>query len=70
MWKDVHEKYKSQEIKWLLKGTESNALVWCADGSYKRKVAPYVSGAGWMVFCTKSKKSTEGQFFEYSESAT
>ena len=56
-------------MDWLLKGMKNNYLVWCADGSYKRKVAPFVSGAGWMVYCTKSKKSMEGQFFEYSDSA-
>ena len=69
MWKDVREKYEGRDMYWLMEGMKNNSLVWCADGSYKRKVAPFVSGAGWMVYCTKSKKSMEGQFFEYSDSA-
>ena len=57
MWKYVKEKYEGQDMEWLLEGMKNNSLVWCADGSYKRKVALYVSGAGWMVYCTKSNKS-------------
>ena len=41
MWKDVHEKYKNQDMLWLLDWMENNTLVWCTDGSYQRKVASF-----------------------------
>ena len=44
-------------------------LVWCADGSYKRKTAPDVCGVGWVVECTKTGKKLEGFFFEISDDA-
>ena len=58
----------TNDMNWLLEWMKVCTLVWCEDGSYKRNVAPFVSGAGWMVFCTKSGKTTEGNCFEYSDS--
>ena len=49
----------------MLAGT----LVWCCDGSYKKKVAPTASGAGWVVYCKKTGNLLEGYFFEISEDA-
>ena len=56
-------------MDWLRDGMVNGTLVWCADGSYKRKVAPDVSGAGWIVECTKCGKRMEGSFYEESDSA-
>ena len=56
MWESVDEKYKSQDINWLFEGMKEGTLLWCAYGSYKQKAAPFVSGTGWRVFCTKSGK--------------
>ena len=69
MWEFVDEEYKGQDMEWLREGMVNGTLVWCADGSYKRKVAPEVSGAGWVVECAKSGKHMEGSFYEESDSA-
>ena len=47
----------------------TNFLVWCCDGSYKKKVAPDASGAGWVLYCKKTGNSLEGFFFEISDDA-
>jgi len=69
MWEFVEEKYKEDDMDWLREGMINGTLVWCSDGSYKRKVAPEVSGVGWVVECTKCGKRMEGSFYEESDSA-
>ena len=69
MWDFVEDKYKDMDMKWLKEGMLNGTLVWCSDGSYKRKTAPEVSGAGWIVECTKTGSRMEGSFYEVSDSA-
>ena len=54
---------------WLVDGTNNNTITWCTDGSYHRKPAPEVSGAGWMACCTKTNNNMTGSFYEISEDA-
>ena len=69
MWEFVDEKYKEDDMDWLREGMINGTLAWCSDESYKRKVAPEVSGVGWVVACTKCGKRMEGSFYEESDSA-
>ena len=46
MWEFVNGKFKEGDMDWLREGMVNGTLVWCSDGSYKRKIAPDVSGAG------------------------
>ena len=46
---------------------KNGTLVWCSDGSYKRKVVPEVCGVGWVVECAKCGKRMEGSFYEISD---
>ena len=39
------------------------------DGSFDRKRAPLISGAGWEITCHKAKTFLKGSFFEVSNSA-
>ena len=48
---------------------KNNTIIWCTDGSYHRKPAPKVSGAGLMAYCTKTSNNTTGSFYEISEDA-
>ena len=63
MWDNADKRYKNQEISWVFEGIKEQTLVWCADESIKLKVAPVVSGAGWMVCCTKSGKNNGRNYF-------
>ena len=44
-------------------------LLWIADGSYKRKNAPHVSGVGWILYCTRTHQEMKGRFYEVSKEA-
>ena len=56
-----HEMAQGGHVEWKV------GVVFC--GSYKRKIAPEVSGAGWIVECTKTGSRMEGSFYEVSDSA-
>ena len=60
MWNLVSEEDKSQDLSWIRDGMINGTLVWCCDGSYKKKVAPTASGAGWLVYCTKTGNILKG----------
>ena len=38
MWEFIEDKYKSKDMRWLQEGMLNGTLVWCSDGSYKRKL--------------------------------
>jgi len=56
-------------MTWLVDGMKKNTITWCTDGSYHRKHAPKVSGAGWMAYCTRTNNNMTGSFYEISEDA-
>lgn len=51
MWENIDQ---AQDLTWILEGMQNNTLVWVRDGSYDRRQAPTVSGAGWVIYCCKS----------------
>ena len=69
MWKWVENEGRKQDVEWIVNGMKEGCLVWVADGSYKRKIAPCVSGVGWIVYCTKIQRKTKGRCFEVSKEA-
>ena len=69
MWEFVDQQYRKEDLSWLKEGMINVTLIWCEDGSYKRKIAPLVSGVGWVVQCIALGKSMKGNFYEESESA-
>ena len=69
MWEHMTDETKNQDFSWIETAMKEGTLVWCADGSYKRKVAPDVCGVGWVVECTKTGKRLEGLFYEVTEDA-
>lgn len=60
--------FKLEDISWLKEGMRNGTLVWCADGSYKRKVVPLVLSVGWVVECMACEKRMKESFYEESES--
>jgi len=55
---------------WLVEGIRNGTVVAVADGSYDRKTAPDVSGAGLVLCCTNAEKMLRVRFFERSRSAS
>jgi hypothetical protein len=53
----------------IVREIASGEAVWVGDGSYNRKIAPEVSGGGWIIYCPSSKASVRGNFYETSEDA-
>jgi hypothetical protein len=64
MWENVRNEEK--ELDWVAAAMQEGTAIWVTDGSYNRKVAPDVSGAGWLVYCTKRDKKLFGWFYERS----
>ena len=68
MWDEVES--EDQDLTWLIAGLKQGSIIAVADGSYDRKKAPEVSGAGWVLCCTRSRKMLRGSFYEISASAS
>ena len=70
MWEHVTEEDRNRDLSWVREGMLAATLVWCCDGSYKKKVAPTASGAEWVLYCKKTGNLLEGYFFEISDDAS
>ena len=65
MWDRIKD--EEQDLQWLVSGLENGTIVCVTDGSYDRKIAPDISGAGLMLlYCTKAKRVLRGNFYEKS----
>jgi hypothetical protein len=68
MWDGVED--PQQDLQWLVDGLKNGTLLCVTDGSYHKKLAPTVSGAGWLICCTSAHKMLRGNFYEISPSAS
>jgi hypothetical protein len=67
MWDNIIEGHN--EVDWIRTALESNTFIGVTDGSYNRERASTVSGSGWVICCTKSKRILRGSFHETSPKA-
>lgn len=67
MWESLEGKY--EDTKWLATALEGGTATMVTDGSYNGSLAPFVSGAGWIVACTAQHKILGGWFYERSSKA-
>ena len=44
----------------------NGTAIWVTDGSYIKEVAPDISGAGWILHCTRTTYRLYGSFVEKS----
>ena len=51
MWAKVIN--EGSNLDWLVNALNNGTVI--TDGSYKKDIAPDVSGAGWVIYCTQSK---------------
>ena len=68
MWDGIED--KEQNLQWLVSGVEKGTRVCVTDGSYVRNVAPNISGAGFVLCCTKVKRMLRGNFYEKAKTKT
>ena len=67
MWSNVYN--ERGDLQWLVDAMLNGTVIWVTDGSYIREIAPLISGAGWLVYCTTAKCKLHGSFFERSAKA-
>jgi hypothetical protein len=67
MWNNIVEGYI--EVEWIKTALETNTFIGVTDGSYNRERASTVSGSGWLICCTRSKRILRGSFYEISPKA-
>ena len=67
MWTNVVNEGK--HLRWVVDALKNGTAIWVTDGSYNRTVAPHISGAGWLIYCTSCNRKLYGSFVEYSAKA-
>ena len=67
MWTNVGN--DGTNLDWVVAALSSGTAIWVTDGSYNKDIAPHVSGAGWVLYCTSTGKRLYGNFYEFSEAA-
>ena len=67
MWQYVEG--DAAEMDWFNTALTEGSIVMVTDGSYNKALAHNISGAGWMVTCTKQQKMIGGWFYEQSSKA-
>ena len=68
MWDKLEN--EDQDLALLIAGLKQASVIAVADGSYDRKKAPEVSGAGWVLCCTRSWRMLRGNFYKVSPTAS
>ena len=58
------------DTTWLAQALAAGTLVCVTDGSYDRRKAKDLSGAGYVIYCTASGKKITGSLVERSEDAS
>jgi hypothetical protein len=65
MWCNMVNGDKSKDnMQWVAEGMTAGTLIWTTDGSYDRKRAADLSGAGWIIFCKATRHRITGLFWE------
>jgi hypothetical protein len=71
MWDNIDPGAHSKDnLLWIGEGTTKGLLIWTTDGSYNRKKAVDLSGAGWIIFCRNTGRQITGAFWERSSTAS
>ena len=66
MWRDLRG---NTDPEWIRQALEKGTLICATDGSYDRKKAVNLSGAGWVIRCSDSKQMLSGALVERSQAA-
>ena len=61
---------KHENMSWIATALYDGSAIIVTDGSYNRVLAPRVSGAGWVLVSTNSRRMIYGSFYEISRAAS
>ena len=67
MWTNIVN--EGDGLQWVVDAISKGTGTWVTDGSYNREVAPLISGAGWIFYCSTTKLRLYGSFYERSPKA-
>ena len=67
MWEDIEN--TSPNMRWAVEALAQGTGIMVTEGSYVRETHPDISGAGWILFCTKTGNKISGSFWERSPHA-
>jgi hypothetical protein len=62
MWENIHE--GDINVEWIKAAITGGSCLGVTDGSYDRERAQTVSGLGWVICCTKTRRLLWGSFFK------
>jgi hypothetical protein len=71
MWDDIDSgAHSKDDILWIAERMTKGLLIWTTNGSYDRKKAVDLYGAGWIIFCKNTGQQITGAFWEWSSTAS
>jgi hypothetical protein len=68
MWDYVSD--RESDPSWVKDALTTGTAIFSTDGSFRPKADALVSGAGWVIACTKTRRTLEGSFYEWASSAS
>ena len=71
IWESLNlDQTSHKDLSWLIHAVKNDTAIWVRDGSYDRKWAPTISGAGWLVYCSATEHKLVGSFYNISPAAS
>jgi hypothetical protein len=68
MWDYVSD--KKSDPGWLKDALRSGTAIFSTDGSFWPKADKQVSGEGWVIVCTKTRRTLEGSIYKQANLAS
>lgn len=69
-WIWEYIQWDDNNLQWLVVSMQHGWLKWCVDGSYDSNVGPQISGAGWILYCTMTRKQVTCSLYEVQDIAS
>jgi len=64
MWTNIVN--EGTDLHWVVLALTNGTAIWVTDGSFIKEIAPDISGAGWILYCTRTGHRLYGSFVEKS----
>ena len=62
MWTDIVN--EGRDLTWVNEDLQDGSAILVSDGSYNPELAPALCGAGWLIYCPRTKRRLMGYFYE------
>ena len=67
MWSNVRN--EGPNLRLVVREISNGTALWVIYWSYNKGVTPHTSGAGWVIYCTKTMLKMPRHFYERSQKA-